>query len=442
MGQYNKFREQQHTDIQMKTKILLSLLPLALAIENPKRECTGFLTINSSPQKTSRRRYRREPKKHQRFFFGGDSSGDDYGTTMAATTEQVTTVLVTTRDPVDNSTDSVSTNPVTTIGPETTEQVTTTTQSPATTTEQGTTTQKPTTEATTQRPTTEATTQRPTTEATTPKATTNQVTTTQNPTTVDITEPGTTVPVDSEKAIIVMLDETGSMQSIGGRGKGRGVVLNKMESFRRMLNKKVKNDRLSDQPITFVTFNEKARWNTYESIDQWPALDGNSYNPGYQTNLYDTMGCVLSEYKSRHPNHEASVYLISDGIHQMKRRKAKQVAYKEHEVNTMVEDLRNEGWNFNFYGATDESKKEKLKEHAIDLGFRAAETLVFDFNGKELGALLKTILKTMVKGNQQEDEEEDKKSLPACEKCAKGRAGKMCRIRRKNAINLGHCIKV
>jgi len=438
MGQYNKFREQQHTDIQMKTKILLSLLPLALAIENPKRECTGFLTINSSPQKTSRRRYRREPKKHQRFFFGGDSSGDDYGTTMAATTEQVTTVLVTTRDPVDNSTDSVSTNPVTTIGPETTEQVTTTTQSPATTTEQGTTTQRPAT-TTVQATTTQIPT---TTEATTPKATTNQVTTTQNPTTVDITEPGTTVPVDSEKAIIVMLDETGSMQSIGGRGKGRGVVLNKMESFRRMLNKKVKNDRLSDQPITFVTFNEKARWNTYESIDQWPALDGNSYNPGYQTNLYDTMGCVLSEYKSRHPNHEASVYLISDGIHQMKRRKAKQVAYKEHEVNTMVEDLRNEGWNFNFYGATDESKKEKLKEHAIDLGFRAAETLVFDFNGKELGALLKTILKTMVKGNQQEDEEEDKKSLPACEKCAKGRAGKMCRIRRKNAINLGHCIKV
>jgi len=441
MGQYNKFREQQHTDIQMKTKILLSLLPLALAIENPKRECTGFLTINSSPQKTSRRRYRREPKKHQRFFFGGDSSGDDYGTTMAATTEQVTTVLVTTNDPVDNNSTDYSTNvPVTTNGPKTTEEVTTTTQGPATTTVPATTTQPP---ATTTVPTTtqgrtttvQATTTqgRTTTEA---KTTTNQVST------VDITEPGTTVPVDSEKAIIVMLDETGSMQSIGGRGKGRGVVLNKMESFRRMLNKKVKNDRLSDQPITFVTFNEKARWNTYESIDQWPALDGNSYNPGYQTNLYDTMGCVLSEYKSRHPNHEASVYLISDGIHQMKRRKAKQVAYKEHEVNTMVEDLRNEGWNFNFYGATDESKKEKLKEHAIDLGFRAAETLVFDFNGKELGALLKTILKTMVKGNQQEDEEEDKKSLPACEKCAKGRAGKMCRIRRKNAINLGHCIKV
>merc|ERR1712173_144848 len=97
--------------------------------------------------------------------------------------------------------------------------------------------------------------------------------------------------------------------------------------------------------------------------------------------------------------------------------KKKFVAYRENEINSMVEELRDEGWDFYFYGATDEAKKEQLKTQAIDLGFRAAETLVFDFNGRQFGALLKTMLKTMV-GNS---DRESSKQVPICENAQKAK---------------------
>jgi len=197
---------------------------------------------------------------------------------------------------------------------------------------------------------------------------------------------------------------------------------------------------MANQPITFVTFNEKATWASYDSIDQWPVVSRANYNPGYQTNLYDTMGCVLSEYRSRHPNQKVSVYLISDGIHALNGNKRQVAGYTESEIEDMVEDLRSEGlWDFHFYGATTEDKKDDLKQQALDLGFRIAERKVFDFNGKQFGDLLKTMLKTMVDNENQE--EEDTQSVPICEECPKGRSGFMCRKRRKNNIAFGKCIK-
>merc|ERR1719461_1188149 len=107
---------------------------------------------------------------------------------------------------------------------------------------------------------------------TTVQATTVKVTTSAEPTTVKVTtsvntpEPTTTVGTTTERktepsgtttesdkgfgatttdatteappAIIVMLDATGSMKHIGGRNKGRDVVVKKMEMFRNMLTKK------------------------------------------------------------------------------------------------------------------------------------------------------------------------------------------------------------
>merc|ERR1711879_592129 len=78
------------------------------------------------------------------------------------------------------------------------------------------------------------------------------------------------------------------------------------------------------------------------------------------------------------------------------------VAYREGEIKGMVEELRVDGWNFNFYGATTQAKKDELKDQANGLGFRAAETLVFDFDGRQFGALLKSMLKQIV-GNDQEE---------------------------------------
>merc|ERR1712241_1075906 len=206
---------------------------------------------------------------------------------------------------------------------------TTTNDPPTTTIAEATTTSAQTTEkVTTEKLTTEKAT---TTEAATTEAATIEVTTTKAATT-------NTVEVENDKAIIVMLDATGSMQNIGGRGKGRDIVVRKMEQFRQMLVKKVQNDRINNQKITFITFNERAVWKTYDSIDQWPIITRENYNPGYQTNLFDTMGCVLSEFKARAADTDASVYLISDGVHALKGKKRGSEAYQEYEVKEMVEE--------------------------------------------------------------------------------------------------------
>jgi len=371
----------------MKTVFLL--LPLALAIDQPKDQCANFLTIKT-PQKVSRGRYRRA---QQAGWFDFTTSSGSTQTQAPATSHAQTTVTEVTDAQTSAATVQVTDAP----------------------------TSSPTTE------TTNVNTAAPTT-ATEPAL----KTTTQSATSVT----GTYADDDEDdKAIIVMLDATGSMQNIGGKGRGRNLVINKMEQFRNMLNKKVQKDKVTNQPLTFVTFNEKATWKSYDSIAEWPTLSRSNYNPGWQTNLYDSMGCVLSEYKSRHPDQEVSVYLISDGVHQMTRNKQHLVAYEESEVNNIVEELRTEGWNFHFYGATDVNKKNALKKQAIDLGFRAAETRVFDFNGKEFGALLKSILQNMVKGEKENVKQE------ICEKCPKGRMGRMCRKRVANKINLGQCVK-
>merc|ERR1712048_585124 len=152
-----------------------------------------------------------------------------------------------------------------------------------------------------------------------------------------------------------MLDATGSMQDIGGKRKGRDLVVRKMEEFRKML----KENNVIDQPLTFVTFNEKAKWTSYDSIKDWPTLTRRNYNPGYQTNLFDSMGCVLSKYKSINRDQQVSFYLISDGVHQLTRKKQRQVTYTEGDIEDMIEELRSEeGWDFHFYGAsTTEDKK-------------------------------------------------------------------------------------
>jgi len=367
--------------MKSKSILALGLFPLALAINEPKNQCSNFLTVRII-QKNPNSRWRRAPM--QSGFDDGSGFGDDFNTDSP--------VVVT--------------------------DLTTRTENPSTTNPTGVPTDS------TAAPTTNPT----------DAPTTNQKTTQQ-------ANEYTTTAVPAGKATIVMLDATGSMQNIGGRGRGRDLVVRKMEQFRQMLNEKVDNDKVNNQDLFFVTFNERATMTSYGSIDDWPKITRANYNPGYQTNLFDTMGCVLSDFNARFPDTEASVYLISDGVHALNAKKKGREAYQDYEVKDMVEELRENGWHFNFFGATDEDGKNELKSQANDLGFRRAEMKVFNFNGRQFGELLKSLLKTMVKNDKMDKEPEDTEQIPECEKCQKGRAGKMCRRRRKNQISAGLCIK-
>jgi len=335
------------------TAIALGALALcAEAIDEPKRKCQNFISINQAPQKASRGR--RSPL----FNEWGDSSGSG------------------------SDGDDATTSEVTTGSDSTTNKVETTTLA-----------------QTTAAQTTEEVTDAP--------GTTEQVSTASEGT--KGTETTVTVEDTTEKAIVIVLDETGSMQNLGGKGKGRNIVLNKFGQFTRNLMGSV-SESFADRPVTLVTFNVKAKWNSYSSINNFPELTRKMYNPGYQTNLYDTLGCVISKYRSENPSQSVDFFVISDGVHKMKRKERHLVEYKPAEINDMVDELRQDNWNFQFYGATNPKAKDALKEEAAGLGFRKAELKVFDFNGKKFGALMKSMLNKATE-NQVEGEEPEELNL-------------------------------
>merc|ERR1711972_56580 len=237
----------------------------------------------------------------------------------------------------------------------------------------------------------------------------------------------------SQDSILLFLDETGSMRKIKtdkkGKQIGKQVVSSKMTEL--IGDLKSTHDNI---PITIVKFNKKATWMSYDKVSDVPNFK--SYDPKFATNLYDAMGCGLSKYADEHGSENVKVYVISDGIHDMGKLKY-DPAYSQEDVRDMVEELKDENnWEFQFYGATNDNKKAELKSEAQGLGFNRREVRVFDFNGKGLGVLMKTMAKSIgkkVSGNQ---------IVPECEKCSKGKKGKKCRKNRKQMIATGKCVKL
>lgn len=240
-----------------------------------------------------------------------------------------------------------------------------------------------------------------------------------------------------QPSYLIFLDETGSMQKLGDPGSneknGRKVMIELMNKFIGGLQ----TDEI-DGPVTLVNFNTKAHWFRYNSISEMPKFTPEIYNPGYATNLYDTLGCVLSTYAQEYPNEQnLKVYVISDGVHQMGRkaiRKFGQPVHDENDIFGMIEAIKNDlQWEFEFYAVSSPKQKEKMKSQALSLGFQSREIKTFLFEGKQMHTLLKTIRKSMNKSSGKSDE------VPVCKKCPKGRQGKTCRKRRKSRMDLGQC---
>merc|ERR1712141_490156 len=105
---------------------------------------------------------------------------------------------------------------------------------------------------------------------------------------------------------------------------------------------------IDDSTFTFVTFNKKARWVDFDSVLKFPELTPKNYNPGYGTNLYDTIGCVLSKFRKENPNMDnVEVYVISDGAHKLsKKDKDKRVGYGIEDIKKGITGLRTNGWEF------------------------------------------------------------------------------------------------
>merc|ERR1711879_511622 len=126
------------------------------------------------------------------------------------------------------------------------------------------------------------------------------------------------------------------------------------------------------------------------------------YNPGYGTNLYDSLGCALSEYYHIHSENQAGgatrVFIISDGIHQPGNQN---VEWQDHELHQMVSKLREEeDWEFSFYGAMNPEDKAHLKHAAMNLGIRWSETKKFDYSERSFDKILKSISNSLKEGSE------------------------------------------
>jgi hypothetical protein len=231
-------------------------------------------------------------------------------------------------------------------------------------------------------------------------------------------------PVEGEGTdYLILLDATGSMQKLSGPGRGRDFVINKFNLFLKTLRKQVESQRIEDGKIVIATFNKGANWVEYNSIKNVEDLSRRTYNPGYGTNLYDTMGCALQKFKDESSAAQKLVYILTDGNHQVYPNTV--VAHTVDEVNELVESYREEeGMQFSFMAMINKEDKEALKQSAKQMGIRGAEIRTTDFDGRSFPALLKSMMRSIKKGNAQ-------KKVPTCQslkqKCKKGRPGKSCR---------------
>jgi len=240
---------------------------------------------------------------------------------------------------------------------------------------------------------------------------------------------------DRQPGILILLDETGSMQQLGGIdpvtnwGRGQGIVIEKFNQFIAILQNQVRAGETPDTEFTLITFNKVAKVVEYPSILEMQPITTEDYNPGYSTNLYDSLGCALSEYVHIHQGPAAKVFIISDGIHQPGRNV--KVAWSDHEIHQMVSKLRaDEDWEFSFFGAMNPEDKAHLKHEAMNLGIRWSETKKFDFTTNSIDIILKSISSSLKTGA----ENYEYKSVlerQLTNRCPKGRFGKLCRQGKK-----------
>merc|ERR1711976_527011 len=261
--------------------------------------------------------------------------------------------------------------------------------------------------------------------------------TTQPPTTEASTTAGgysTTAGVEGEGTdYSILLDATGSMQKLSGPGRGRDFVISRFNKFLKTLRTQVERGNIEDGKIAVATFNKGAKWSEYNSIKNVADLTKRTYNPGYGTNLYDTIGCALQKFKDESSAATKLVYILTDGNHQVYPNTV--VAHTVDEVADHVNSYRDEeGMQFSFLALINPEDKEPLKKSANQMGIRDSEIRTSDFNGREFTVCAPKKLC----GKKNSSPTADR--LPSCDSlkklCKRGKAGKFCRksVARKKAF--------
>jgi len=186
---------------------------------------------------------------------------------------------------------------------------------------------------------------------------------------------------------IFLLDHTGSMQPVRN-----AVIKNYNEKF--LPRFKGARDTTKRIKYTFASFNENMVITSYEDLFDAVELDRRSYNPGYNTRLYDSVGCLLDKYSDEN---NVFFYVLSDG----KNNWHEEDIFTAPQVKERVQRMKDEqDWKFEFFGAiSDDTEREELKEDAEAMGWDEAdgEITFFERNEKSLKSGFGKIRRKMVK---------------------------------------------
>jgi len=148
-----------------------------------------------------------------------------------------------------------------------------------------------------------------------------------------------------------------------------------------------------------------------------------NFNPGYNTNLFDTVGCTLSRFAD---DGQAEVFIISDGMHLT----TDNSAYTADEVKEVLEQLRDQkNWQFNFIGAVTGQEEGEVVQNAEDMGFQNREISMFRHNQRGFQQGLQVITKSLL-GSILDNEDSKEFIFPGGRRPLGGKKGK--RKGRKN----------
>lgn len=178
---------------------------------------------------------------------------------------------------------------------------------------------------------------------------------------------------NNKTVVSLLLDETGSMHRIFGDAVG---------SFNSFFEE-LKDEAESDFKVTVKKFNAKETSNLVEFVDlsEVPKLDKSNYYPQAGTPLVDATYSIIKETEKRldlaadecdecgavHEVDNVIVAVLTDG---------KENSSTEHtrdQLNDLIEEKQEEGWEFTFLGADIDAYEEAGK-----YGFKRANTMSID----------------------------------------------------------------
>lgn len=143
-----------------------------------------------------------------------------------------------------------------------------------------------------------------------------------------------------ETEIVVVLDRSGSMQSISQ---------STVDGFNTFLNEQQNAE--GDAYITLVQFDDRYEMD-YKGIpvsEAKPLINGETFSPRGMTALFDAIGKTINELDT---DRDVVFVIITDGHENASRE------YKKDAVMKMIEDLeKNKGWYFLFLGANQDAIK-------------------------------------------------------------------------------------